>query len=308
MELKQCPICGNNFKIKPSEHNKIFCNIECKKKHTKLINTKQCSQCGKDYVPNKKTSKYCSRECQHDASRTLKKTFNCTECNKTFKEKSNTINKFCSRECSFANLNKNKLSNVLTSKELKLRHAIRNKAHSLLHEIKCNYCSKKFYSKPTRKYCSDICSKKKLARDSALRNGYKINRICNICNKEFNYLDNIHDNQCSSKCYEDHKINQKKKNRSPSQKHKQRAKRLNAKYESGITIKKLIVRDGNKCIICNKRVLDINVSGYHKDNATIGHIISMANGGSHTWSNIQLECMECNTKKGARNGGQLRLF
>ncbi len=58
----------------------------------------------------------------------------------------------------------------------------------------------------------------------------------------------------------------------------------------------------------NKKVLEVNVSGYHKRNGTLGHIIAMTNGGSHTWSNIQLECMECNTKKGVRNGGQLRLF
>jgi len=90
--------------------------------------------------------------------------------------------------------------------------------------------------------------------------------------------------------------------------HRSRARKLNAKYESGITIFKLIKRDGGKCLICKKKVLSRNVSGYHKDNATIGHIVSMANGGSHTWSNIQMECMECNTKKGISNGGQLRLF
>lgn len=308
MELKQCPICGNNFNIKPSQHNKIFCNIQCKKKHTQNINTKECIQCGKKYISNKHTSKYCSKECSHEAQRILTRLFNCVECGKSFKEKSNTINKFCSRECSFKNLNKNKLSNILAPGELKARDMIRNKAHSVLQELDCNYCKKKFYSKPTRKYCSDICSKKKLARDSAIRNGYKINRACNICGKQFNYLDNMHDNQCSTKCYKKHKSEQKKKNRTSSQKHKQRARRLKAEYEPGITIKKLLIRDGNKCLICNKKVLNINVPGYHKDNATIGHIIAMINGGNHTWSNIQLECMECNTKKGVRDGGQLRLF
>ena len=28
----------------------------------------------------------------------------------------------------------------------------------------------------------------------------------------------------------------------------------------------------------------------------------------HTMRNVQLECMECNTKKGVKNGGQQRLF
>ena len=34
----------------------------------------------------------------------------------------------------------------------------------------------------------------------------------------------------------------------------------------------------------------------------------MCNGGEHTMRNIQLEGMECNTKKGSNNFGQLRLF
>lgn len=34
----------------------------------------------------------------------------------------------------------------------------------------------------------------------------------------------------------------------------------------------------------------------------------MCNGGNHTMQNVQLECAECNTKKGSNNMGQLRLF
>ena len=54
-------------------------------------------------------------------------------------------------------------------------------------------------------------------------------------------------------------------------------------------------------LICGKEVLKKNMSGYHKDNATIGHIISLSNGGNHSMNNIQLECMECNVKKGNRD-------
>ena len=48
-------------------------------------------------------------------------------------------------------------------------------------------------------------------------------------------------------------------------------------------------------------MLKKNISGYHKDNATIGHIISLSNGGNHSMDNVQLECMECNVKKGNRD-------
>jgi 5-methylcytosine-specific restriction endonuclease McrA len=90
--------------------------------------------------------------------------------------------------------------------------------------------------------------------------------------------------------------------------HRKRARKFNCEYDSKTTLKAIRDRDGTKCLICGKKVKAKNLAGYHKDNATIGHIIAMSNGGSHTMSNVQLECMECNTKKGVKNSGQLRLF
>lgn len=314
METKQCQSCGNNFNIKPSQSNKIYCNLKCKQHHSNILNTKQCLQCGNDYVSKSKTSKYCSRKCLYESARTLTRVFKCEECSKEFKEKGNSNNRFCTRECSFKNMNDNKLSNILTTEELKKRAKDKSKrnrklvASCNLHECSCIYCDTIFYSKKGKKHCSKECRMKASRVNSALSRGYKIERICNVCSKDFNYLDSPHYNQCSDKCFNVHQKIQKRKNRTQSQKHNKRARRLNAVYELGITIKKLLMRDGNKCLICNKKVLEVNVSGYHKENATIGHIIAMANGGSHTWANIQMECMECNTKKGVKDGGQLRLF
>ncbi len=61
-------------------------------------------------------------------------------------------------------------------------------------------------------------------------------------------------------------------------------------------------------MICGKKTLKKNVSGYHPLNATIGHIVSLSKRvRGHTMSNVQLECHECNTLKGTRDYGQLRL-
>lgn len=68
-------------------------------------------------------------------------------------------------------------------------------------------------------------------------------------------------------------------------------------------------RDKWRCGLCGGRVSkafrypDIGA-------ATIDHILPIARGGGHTWSNVQLAHFGCNTKKGARlivTGEQLRL-
>lgn len=87
--------------------------------------------------------------------------------------------------------------------------------------------------------------------------------------------------------------------------HRKRARKFGAKYER-ITINKLMERDGDRCQVCRRKVR--RTKKYSKRQATIGHIVAMANGGDHVWSNVQLECNECNWKKGTTTQGQLRLL
>lgn len=81
--------------------------------------------------------------------------------------------------------------------------------------------------------------------------------------------------------------------------HYARARKHNAPREKGITLPKLIKRDGLQCAICGLMCIygeDHNAPLY----PTIDHIIAIVNGGGHTWDNVQVAHRQCNSYKGAR--------
>jgi 5-methylcytosine-specific restriction endonuclease McrA len=53
-------------------------------------------------------------------------------------------------------------------------------------------------------------------------------------------------------------------------------------------------RDGWVCGICGDDV--------EPDDASLDHIVSMSNGGSHTYDNVQCAHTACNVRKGNRDG------
>lgn len=72
-------------------------------------------------------------------------------------------------------------------------------------------------------------------------------------------------------------------------------------YEPGITACKVAERDNWKCAECGIDVEQHHGGGYHSNGATVGHIVPLSKGGSHTWRNVQCECHECNNVKGANH-------
>ena len=82
------------------------------------------------------------------------------------------------------------------------------------------------------------------------------------------------------------------------------AKRL--PLSEAITVKRLIVRDKGKCQLCGCRVtIRRNQNEYPDNLATIDHIIPIAKGGVHDWSNVQLACWKCNVcVKRSKKAGQ----
>lgn len=87
--------------------------------------------------------------------------------------------------------------------------------------------------------------------------------------------------------------------------HRKRARKYGVTYER-IKLSELMVRDGSRCQLCGRKVRRTRT--HTKLRATIGHIVAMSRGGSHTWDNVQLECVMCNSNKGVRTYGQRRLL
>lgn len=84
---------------------------------------------------------------------------------------------------------------------------------------------------------------------------------------------------------------------------KRRSRIGNSIKDNDITLKKLYERDNGVCYICG-RVCDWNDSEWKdgtfvvgRNYPTIEHLKPLSKGGSHTWNNIKLACLSCNSKK-----------
>lgn len=104
-----------------------------------------------------------------------------------------------------------------------------------------------------------------------------------------------HIEYCSRKC------NRKATNRkSEKGEHIKRAKKHGCEWERGITLNRLIKRDGLQCAICGG-MCDLNDKSYGNGSGakypSIDHIKPISKGGSHTWNNVQVAHIECNWKK-----------
>jgi len=87
---------------------------------------------------------------------------------------------------------------------------------------------------------------------------------------------------------------------------KRRAAIRGAEYESIDPIK-VFERDQWRCHLCGIKTIR-KLRGSTDDRAPeLEHIVSLADGGSHTWGNVACSCRRCNRTKGAASFGQLGL-
>ena len=80
----------------------------------------------------------------------------------------------------------------------------------------------------------------------------------------------------------------------------------NGAYDKGIDYKSLYDRASGQCSICRIACADPSVwrgwdgRTWMPTAPTVDHTIPLAKGGSHTWENVQLACLACNSAKGDR--------
>lgn len=80
----------------------------------------------------------------------------------------------------------------------------------------------------------------------------------------------------------------------------QRAMRYGCtEYDKTITLKQLIKRDKGICQLCGLPVDDKDIENGHAKGLypSLDHIIPLSKGGTHTWNNVQLAHMACNSGK-----------
>lgn len=110
--------------------------------------------------------------------------------------------------------------------------------------------------------------------------------------------------RCSRACQrkaENRRIQEKRKSNGVSSRanHRKRARKYGCEYDPSITLPKLIKRDGLTCYLCGDECdpSDKSWGTIGPKHPTIDHVIAMANGGGHVWSNVRIACALCNSIK-----------
>ena len=111
-----------------------------------------------------------------------------------------------------------------------------------------------------------------------------------------------HNGVCSAECKKEKTKRQlREAHRGRRDGHRHRAKKYGCEYDPTVKLDKLIERDGLRCAICGQ-MCDPNDHSWSKYSGpmypSIDHIIPMSKGGGHTWDNVQVAHIICNSEKG----------
>ncbi len=143
--------------------------------------------------------------------------------------------------------------------------------------------------------------------------------VCKICGKEYTPRQYVHSAKlktysnpgvCSVECQKRNLNNAgraSRKKRGIRDGHRERARKYGCEYDPSVTLPRLIKRKGLRCAICGMMCNPYDetwtqFSGPYRP--SIDHIVPMAKGGGHTWENVQVAHIICNSYKGDKKGEQ----
>lgn len=201
----------------------------------------------------------------------------CNYCKTPFDPCGDSKKRYCSEECHQAYLQR-----------MRIRYVPKSEKHD-----NCLFCGKNITERRIgTKYCSDFCSEKaRNIKKGLIEDHGELLKKCPICGKDFKTWKSKKET-CSPEC---------------SKKYHLADRRLADRIiDRGITLEKLSARDGNQCQICGLFV-DWTDFVKHDNHVTCGrmypsidHIKPLSLGGLHSWGNVQLAHMVCNTRKNNR--------
>lgn len=132
-------------------------------------------------------------------------------------------------------------------------------------------------------------------------------RICAWCNKiftirEYEEKEGKSNVQCLSHCSKECRRSHERhnlKNSKTDRHHRERALRNGVDYVPGITLRKLVQKNGLTCALCGGKCnwKDKRYGDCGPKYPSIDHIIPLSKGGAHTWENVQVAHFECNSNK-----------
>lgn len=276
-----CNKCGSQFEY---HRKKKYCSVDCREpayKPRQIIPTiKICRVCNHSFATIFKKQKYCGDECQRKGKLLPKITLpicKCKGCGKQYLPKVMDRNQYCSRKCAFKYRPHSPTEG-------------RRKNNRVYHVVKLNHCkkcNKLFNQKYGNLFCSAECR-------TEYRKYKRINPSLFNCAECETPIHTEYGNKrrrfCSTKCA--------KKRGGRIGKRVRRAMKL----ANGIIerIDPVTIHSINKWMCCGcgcstPRIL----LGTHDGNAPeLDHINPLSKGGTHTMTNVQTLCRDCNILKG----------
>lgn len=158
----------------------------------------------------------------------------------------------------------------------------RARATVVYKNLRCEYCAEEKAKQDERQRLINVLQ-------NAIES--KTPKNCESCGSVF-YSPYATQKYCSDRC--------KRKRSNSSKGYRGRARKYKVPYVPGITLKAVANRDKGICQLCGKPVdWSDNTWGdsFGAMYPTIDHIVAMANGGGHTWDNVQLAHAICNSYK-----------
>lgn len=287
-----CEVCGANHAVSSRHNSNSLCWI-CRKVKEVSIGTINCVDCNAivctdvNIAPNIKRCKSCQKQYKNEKDKQYQK-----------RRRNHPDTKQM-----MAERNKKNQARILLKKYFGKTSAIKYN--------ECASCQKHFiYRGKTEEYlcidCNERCKKVNVTykkcidcnslQSMKLRGSTRWKR-CNDCNKE------LAKKYRKTESYKQRKRAYKKE--TGLNNHRQRARKFGVYYEP-VNKSKVFKKDKNICQVCGCKCNKIN---NHPRQATLGHIIPLSRGGSHTYTNVRTECRQCNIERATScDNEQITLF
>lgn len=296
-----CEECRAPFK---GHGRRKYCSDRCQgAAHWKRAAGKSftCVACGTAFVSKQTTAKFCSSACVLSgtvAKRTetyRKKVrangpclndFNCEHCGKVANrslsgtnKKSGSRNRWCSVACQKAG-----------------RELARPAKFTPVHSNSCDGCGAQWFARKAADSCRACVDRQKHRERMAGRD-----LACGRCGVRFSPIGHAGITFCSDECRRQTKMKhrraaQRKRRKEVGNKWRDVCRKFGASYEP-IRIPDVFARDGWHCQICAKPTPRAARGKYEHFAPELDHRYPVSRGGSHSYSNTQCVCRECNGRK-----------
>jgi|694.fasta_scaffold82447_1 hypothetical protein len=327
LQSKPCEQCGQEWK--PKRRSTRFCSPRCRSLASGDRLVLSCACCGESFEccsAYAKARKYCSRECSRKHHGVQERS--CVECGKSFKRSPHSRDKakYCGRACYFAARNAGRQAWDRTRQlegvwhrggpwacapsKKPMQEMMTNMGH-FLGKLRILY-GKAVRKMPACETCGEPCKREEARFCSPKCCGQNVVQVeCHKCGSQCERRGVGKKAMCYGCKEAARKEELRRRRETYGRNHPSRARHLGVKC-ARFPRKTVFERDGWRCQLCGKPVLRKTTyrkpdGKIHSRSPTVDCIVPMSRGGNYEPDNCQTACFICNSRKGARLLGQMRL-